>query len=112
MSIARAILYDPPILVLDEATSNVDAESEQAIQHRLSTLREADRILVFDRGKLIEQGSHEELIQHDGQYANLVRIQGDARSTDEIAESTNSARGSSDLRWLMPNDVEIRSAAR
>ncbi len=78
LSIARAILYDPPILVLDEATSNVDAESEQAIQqalkaltrgrttiaiaHRLSTLRDADRILVFDRGRLIEQGSHDELL--------------------------------------------------
>ncbi|HMP04992.1 MAG TPA: ABC transporter transmembrane domain-containing protein, partial [Lacipirellulaceae bacterium] len=72
LSIARAILFDPPILVLDEATSSVDAESEQAIQqalaaltrgrttiaiaHRLSTLRDADRILVFDRGQLAEQG--------------------------------------------------------
>jgi ABC-type multidrug transport system ATPase subunit len=91
LSIARAILYDPPILVLDEATSNVDVESEQAIQaalraltrgrttlaiaHRLSTLREADRILVFDRGRLTEQGSHEELLRTDGQYARLVRMQ-------------------------------------
>jgi ABC-type transport system involved in Fe-S cluster assembly fused permease/ATPase subunit len=91
LSIARAILYDPPILVLDEATSNVDVESEQAIQaalraltkgrttiaiaHRLSTLREADRILVFDRGRLIEQGGHQELLRTDGQYARLVRLQ-------------------------------------
>src|SRR4051812_32483359 len=128
MSIARAILYDPPILVLDEATSNVDAESEQAIQqalraltkgrttiaiaHRLSTLREADRILVFDRGRLIEQGSHEELIEHDGQYANLVRLQGDARSAEELASTAAGAHPSSTLCWLTPNDAEFRGAAR
>ncbi len=126
MSIARAILYDPPILVLDEATSNVDAESEQAIQqalraltkgrttiaiaHRLSTLREADRIMVFDRGRLTEQGSHEELIEKDGQYANLVRIQGDSRSTDEIVAVPANVARSSKLRWLEPGDCEIRGA--
>ena len=126
MSIARAILYDPPILVLDEATSNVDAESEQAIQqalraltkgrttiaiaHRLSTLREADRIMVFDRGRLTEQGSHEELIAKDGQYANLVRIQGDSRSTDEIAAVPANVARSASLRWLEPGDCEIRGA--
>src|SRR5215212_7746646 len=126
MSIARAILYDPPILVLDEATSNVDAESEQAIQqalraltrgrttiaiaHRLSTLREADRILVFDRGRLTEQGSHDELIKKNGQYANLVRIQGDARSTDDLAAAPTHVTNSSILRWLEPGDCEIRGA--
>jgi ATP-binding cassette subfamily B protein len=126
MSIARAILYDPPILVLDEATSNVDAESEQAIQqalraltrgrttiaiaHRLSTLREADRILVFDRGRLTEQGSHNELIEQNGQYANLVRIQGDSRSTDDLAATPAHVASSSILRWLEPGDCEIRSA--
>src|SRR4051812_4302551 len=125
MSIARAILYDPPILVLDEATSNVDAESEQAIQqalraltsgrttiaiaHRLSTLREADRILVFDRGRLVEQGSHDALIAHNGQYANLVRLQGDARATDDLAPPTN-ANLAAELRWLYPNDAETRAA--
>jgi hypothetical protein len=77
--------------VLDEATSNIDAEAEKAIQealevlirgrttiaiaHRLSTLRNADRILVFDRGQLVEQGSHAELLSSDGVYARLVRIQ-------------------------------------
>jgi ATP-binding cassette subfamily B protein len=127
MSIARAILYDPPILVLDEATSNVDAESEQAIQqalraltkgrttiaiaHRLSTLREADRIMVFDRGRLTEQGSHDELIAKDGQYANLVRIQGDSRSTDELAVVPANVAQSSILRWLEPGDCDIRGAA-
>lgn len=91
ISIARALLYDPAILVLDEATSNLDSESEKAIQdaltvltkgrttiaiaHRLSTLRHADRVLVFDHGKLTEQGAHEELLAANGAYARLVRMQ-------------------------------------
>ena len=91
LSIARTLLYDPQVLILDEATSNIDAESERSIQealevltqgrttvaiaHRLSTLRNADRILVFDRGQLVEQGSHSELLALDGTYARLVRIQ-------------------------------------
>ena len=91
LSIARTLLYDPKILILDEATSNIDAESERSIQealevlvrgrttiaiaHRLSTLRNADRILVFDRGRLIEHGTHAELLSADGTYARLVRIQ-------------------------------------
>ncbi len=91
LSIARTLLYDPRILVLDEATSNIDAESEKLIQdalarlttgrttvaiaHRLSTLRNADRILVFDRGNLVEEGSHLQLLELDGRYARMVRIQ-------------------------------------
>jgi ATP-binding cassette subfamily B protein len=91
VSIARALLYDPQILILDEATSNVDTESEQAIQealavltrgrttlaiaHRLSTLCNADRIIVLDQGKLIEEGTHGELLALDGVYAKLIRIQ-------------------------------------
>ncbi len=91
ISIARAVLKDPPILVLDEATSSVDNETEAAIQrslaklargrttivvaHRLSTIRHADRIYVLDRGALLESGTHDELVERDGAYAALWRVQ-------------------------------------
>lgn len=91
IAIARALLKDAPILVLDEATSNVDVASEAGIQssierlrrgrttviiaHRLSTVRGADRILVLDRGRLEEAGTHQELLDREGRYAQLVASQ-------------------------------------
>src|SRR5690606_23284021 len=92
IAIARAILKDPSILVLDEATSSLEAESEYLIQqaleklmegrttiviaNRLSTIRKADRLLVIDDGKLVEAGSHQGLATRDqGIYQNLLRLQ-------------------------------------
>ncbi|MFE9396896.1 ABC transporter ATP-binding protein [Streptomyces flavidovirens] len=89
LAIARTILRDPPVLILDEATSALDTRTEHAVQqaidalsagrttitiaHRLSTVRDADQIVVLDGGKTVERGTHEELLAHGGRYAALVR---------------------------------------
>lgn len=91
IAIARAILRDAPILLLDEATSALDAESERAVQnavdelsqgrtslivaHRLATVKKADRILVFEGGKIVADGTHDTLVKEDGLYARLARLQ-------------------------------------
>jgi ATP-binding cassette subfamily B multidrug efflux pump len=91
ISFVRAMVHNPAVLVLDEATSSVDSETELLIQqaiekimagrtsivvaHRLSTIQKADQILVLDKGKIVERGRHEELLQNDGPYAHLYNVQ-------------------------------------
>lgn len=91
LSIARAVLKNPPILVLDEATSALDSESEKLVQtaldnlmkdktsiviaHRLSTVQNSEKIIVLDKGQIIESGKHKELMKKDGVYSNLVKMQ-------------------------------------
>lgn len=90
ISFARALIYDPKILILDEATASIDSASEQLVQHaigllvknrtaiviahRLSTIRKADNIIVLDKGSILEQGNHDQLMQQDGMYAQMYKV--------------------------------------
>ena len=104
IAIARAMLKNPPLLLLDEATSALDAESERMVQaaleaamadrttlviaHRLATVQKADRIVVMDQGRIVEEGNHQALMQRDGLYAKLARMQ---FHTDPLEPSSETA---------------------
>ncbi|MNY28084.1 putative multidrug resistance ABC transporter ATP-binding/permease protein YheH [compost metagenome] len=102
ISFARALAFDPAILILDEATASIDTETEAVIQaaldvlkkgrttfiiaHRLSTIRSADLILVLDHGEIVERGTHEELMELHGRYYQMYQLQ--AGGHPEIAAGT------------------------
>jgi ATP-binding cassette subfamily B protein len=107
MALARAMLKNPPILIFDEATSALDTQSERAIQneldrlsrgrtslviaHRLSTVVDADEIIVLEHGRIVERGSHAQLLAHSGVYANLWQMQLRADTENEANASADRA---------------------
>lgn len=121
ISIARALVKDPQILILDEATASLDSATEMRVQqaletaaagrtlvtiaHRLSTIRNADNIIVMRQGRLIEQGSHSELLSADGAYAELVRLQNLNVNASQDGDASSSARPSLDSMALEKEKV-------
>jgi ATP-binding cassette subfamily B protein len=113
ISIARALLIDPRILILDEATSSVDTATEKEIQkaldnlvrgrttiaiaHRLSTLRKADRLVVLDRGRIVEQGNHDQLMAAGGHYHELYQAQARQAEADGGERDDDAPAGDDDL---------------
>lgn len=132
VSIARALLCRAPVLVLDEATSSIDSESELAIQnalddlsrncttvtiaHRLSTLQSCDRIFVIDGGQVKESGNHAELMASDGLYAQWVRIQQGKTYIETDANGTiekpKQSQSDTRIRWLRPDFDRIDLGAK
>jgi ABC-type multidrug transport system ATPase subunit len=117
IAIARAILRDAPILLLDEATSALDAESERAgadavarafrgrttliVAHRLATVKKADRILVFDEGRIVAEGTHDSLVAEGGLYARLARLQ----FTEGLAAEWGSGGEDGMVRFANAGDI-------
>lgn len=113
IAIARSIVSDPKILLLDEATSALDPYAEQVVQealdraakgrttiviaHKLATIRNADNIVVMDKGKIVEQGTHESLLLNNGTYARLVRIQDLTTTSDPDDDTSMEAQPQDDL---------------
>lgn len=136
ISIARALMFDPPILIFDEATASVDALAERSIlravrrlaqgrttiiiAHRLTTVRDADRIVVFDQGRVVEEGTHESLIRQGGLYSSLVNIQMNGRSRGHEMAPTDSPPAEGDgvearnghgrPHWLDPRSTRVDAA--
>jgi ATP-binding cassette subfamily B protein len=126
--IARALLRDTPLLLLDEATSALDAQSEKVVQkaleklsggrttiviaHRLSTIRSADKIVVMERGRVMDQGRHEELLERGGIYADLYRLQFQDGKTVIDTDGMNAQIAQNDNRNAREETGLLRRFAR